>query len=176
MRRCSHISLVKNLNTAVIYLCLKSTRLPEVIKYQYRTARMSRMFLLFCWHSRMNRMIKAFVNVILTSKAHFIIIYLLYPTIYSRFVPVEWLFYLKKMFTTHGIAMRSIIFCFPGRYKKAVLVNVFQWFNKGDHLITIGQRRILERMGIQLIYHCFYPGRNCDFSAINKNDPELVST
>lgn len=61
-----------------------------------------------------------------------------------------------------------------GRYKKAVLVNVFQWFNKGDHLITIGQRRILQRMGIELVYHCFYPGRECDFSGVNKDDPELV--
>ena len=62
-----------------------------------------------------------------------------------------------------------------GKYKKAVLVNVFQWFNKGDHLITIGQRRILERMGIKLVYHCFYPGRDCNFKGINKQDPELVS-
>lgn len=71
------------------------------------------------------------------------------------------------------VTITLFMFCI-GRYKKAVLVNVFQWFNKGDHLITIGQRRILQRMGIELIYHCFYPGRDCDFSKIDKNDPELV--
>ena len=61
-----------------------------------------------------------------------------------------------------------------GKYKRAILVNVFQWFNKGDHLITIGQRRILERMNIELVYHCYYPGRDCKYDPIDKNDPELV--
>lgn len=63
-----------------------------------------------------------------------------------------------------------------GKYKKAILVNVFQWSNKGDHLITIGQRKILERMGIKLVYHCYYPGRDCDFTRyVNKQDDDLVS-
>ncbi|XP_067938280.1 uncharacterized protein [Watersipora subatra] len=77
---------------------------------------------------------------------------------------------IKAAYEVHQQVFTHII----GKYKKAVLVNVFQWFNKGDHLITIGQRRILQRMGIELIYHCFYPGRECDFSKINKDDPELV--
>lgn len=61
-----------------------------------------------------------------------------------------------------------------GKYKKAVLVNVFQWANKGDHFITIGQRLILERMNISLIYFCHYPGTNCDFSNIERSDDLVV--
>ena len=53
-------------------------------------------------------------------------------------------------------------------------MNVFQWFNKGDHLITIGQRKILKRMGVTLVYHCYYPGRDCDFRNFTKPDPEMV--
>lgn len=176
MRRCSHISLVKNLNTQQLStsvwkahdslkLLSNNTGLPgcqECFYFFVGTHGWTKWLkLLWMWFK-----IQGTFYYYL-----FIISYHLLTFCTSR-VTLRFENNVHNTWNCHEI----YYFCFPGRYKKAVLVNVFQWFNKGDHLITIGQRRILERMGIQLIYHCFYPGRNCDFSAINKNDPELVST
>lgn len=61
-----------------------------------------------------------------------------------------------------------------GGYRRAVLVNVFLWFNKGDHLITIGQRKILERRGVDIVYACYYSGGGCDFSTVPRDADVVV--
>ena len=59
-------------------------------------------------------------------------------------------------------------------YKRAVLVNVFTWANRGDHLITIGERVLLNRFNLSLVYYCFYPGDYCDFRDIEQSKDLVV--
>lgn len=53
-----------------------------------------------------------------------------------------------------------------GGYRRAVLVNLFTWANKGDHLITIGELKVLERFNVTIIHACYYPATRCQFERV----------
>ena len=52
---------------------------------------------------------------------------------------------------------------------RAIFINVFRWVNRGDHVITLGQRSILKKFNISLVSSCIYPiGSHCRYDEIAK--------
>ena len=59
-------------------------------------------------------------------------------------------------------------------FSNAIFINIFTWPNRGDHVITLGQRILLKKFNISLVGYCLFPEKKCHLDNVTSSNDLLV--